>query len=69
MPFNSLPNDKFFDWSELKAFVDVKKLQKTKMTNFVFEGVGNIVGKKNAGFSFFHNVFKRLLTQGRKKAG
>ena len=40
------------------------------MTIFVFEWVENIVGKgENAGFSFSHSVFKRLLSQGREKWG
>ena len=41
--------------------------------NFVLGRVENIVGKgENAGYhilSFSYNVFKRLISQGRKKLG
>ena len=34
---NSLPNDKFLDWSKMKAFAD-KKLNLAKTLKFVWEG-------------------------------
>ena len=42
--FNSLPNNKFLDQSELKAFADNKQ-NVTEKWKFVLEKVGNIVGK------------------------
>ena len=55
--FNSLPNDKTLDWSELKAFAD-PKLNLTEKLKFILGKVENIVGKgENAGYY----VFKRLL--------
>ena len=63
---NFLRNDKFIDWSKLKAFAD-------KKTNVIYEHkfflgwVEKIVGKReNAGTSIFwfsNNVFKSLLFQ------
>ena len=51
--FNSLPNDKFFDWSKLKAFAD-DKLILAENLKFVYGRVKNIVGKgKNAGYQHF----------------
>ena len=63
---NSLPNNKTLDVPKLKALVD-DKLNVTENLKFALGGVENIVGKgENAGiFSFSHNVFKRLLFQGR----
>ena len=58
---NSLPNDKFQDWSKLKAFTD-DKINLTEKLKFVLGRVGNIV---TSILSFSHNVFKRLLFQGR----
>ena len=40
----SLPNDKFLDWSKLKAFADDKRI-KTQKLKFMSERVENIVGK------------------------
>ena len=61
---NSLPNDKFLDWSKLKACAD-NKINVSEKLKFVFDRVENIVGKgENAGyqhFLLFHSVFKRLL--------
>ena len=66
--FNSLPQDKILDCSKLKPFAD-DKIKVFKIMIFDFDRVENIVGKgENAGyqhFSFSHNVFKRLLIQGR----
>ena len=50
---NSLPNDKFLDWSKLKAFRDDKTNVNRKL-KFVFGRVENIVGKgENAGYQHF----------------
>ena len=52
-PFNSLPNDKFSDWSKLKAFAD-DKLNLTEKLKLELERVENIVGKgENAGYQHF----------------
>ena len=49
---NSLPNDKFLDWSKLKAFADDKKCD-TKIEIRIGKGK-NIVGKgENAGHQHF----------------
>ena len=49
---NSLPNDKFLDWSKLKAFSD--DLNLAEKLRFVFGRVKNIVGKgENAGYQLF----------------
>ena len=51
--FNSLPNEKFLDWSKLKAFAD-DKINMTQNLKFVFGRVENIVGKgENAGYYCF----------------
>ena len=51
--FNSLPNDKFSDWSKLKAFAD-DKLNLTEKLKLELERVENIVGKgENAGYQHF----------------
>ena len=56
--FNSLPNDKFLDWSKFKAFAD-DKINVTENWKFVVGQVENIVGKgEDAGN---HSVFKRRL--------
>ena len=53
-PFlNSLPNNKFLDWSKFRAFAD-DKLNLTEKLKFVLGKVENIVGKgENAGFQHF----------------
>ena len=51
--FNSLPNNKFLDWSKLKAFVN-DKINATEKFNFVLGRVENIVEKgENAGYQHF----------------
>ena len=51
--FNSLPNDKIFDLSNLKDFAD-NKINVTYVTNFVLGRVEIIVGKgENAGYQHF----------------
>ena len=69
--FNSLPNDKILDWSKLRAFAD-DKINVTEKLKFGLGMVENIVGKRRkcclpAFCPFPHNVFKRLLIQGRLK--
>ena len=50
---NPLPNDKFLDWSKLKAVADDKSNVAAKL-KFVLGRVENIVGKgENAGYQHF----------------
>ena len=50
---DSLPNNKFLDWSELKAFAD-GKLNVALKQNIFLGLVENIVGKEeNAGYQHF----------------
>ena len=44
IPFNSSQNDKFLDWSKLKAFAD-DKIKVTEKMESVMEMVENIMGK------------------------
>ena len=67
--FNALPNDKILGQFKLKAFAD-DKINVAENFKFVLERVENMVGKKEkmlvtSILSFSHNVFKRLLLQGR----
>ena len=66
--FNSLPNSRIFDWSKLKGFAD-NKSNMAQVIAILFDRVENIVGKEKmlvtSIFSFSHNVFKKLLPQGR----
>ena len=55
---NSLPKDKFLDWTKLKAYAD-NNINVTEKLKFVLGRVENIGKRRN--FSFSHNVFKRLL--------
>ena len=53
MFLSSLPNNKFLDWSKLKAFAD-NKINVTEELKFVLVRVENIVGKgENAVFWHF----------------
>ena len=70
--FNSLPNDKIFDWSKFIAFAD-DKINVTEKLKFVLKMVENIVGKgENAGYQHFllflqcfqKATFSRLLKVG-----
>ena len=65
--FNSLPNNKILDQSNLKDFAD-DKINVTYVTNFVLGREENIVGKaENAGYQHFllsHNDFNRPSCQG-----
>ena len=58
MVLNPLPNNKFFDWSELKELAD-DKINVTEKLKFVLGRAENIVAE--------NIVFKRLLLQGRYK--
>ena len=52
--FNSLPNDKFFDWSKLKVYADEKKMLFIFLCGGWRIRVENIVGKgENAGYQHF----------------
>ena len=66
--FDSLPNVKILDFSKLKEFVDVI-INNTEMMTSLSNSVENIVGKgENTGYQHLlitHNVFKKLLSQGR----
>ena len=68
--FNPFQHDKILDQTKLKAFAD-DKLNVTKIIISVFDRVENIVGKGEiactSNFSFSHNVFNRVLSQGRQK--
>ena len=73
----SLPNDKILDWSKFKAFANtppppppLKKKKKKKKKKNAIEKLKLALGRVkhivvSSIFSFFHNVFKRLLFQGR----
>ena len=51
--FNSLPNDRILDVTELKAFAD-DKINVAQMMISAFERVENILGKgENAGYQHF----------------
>ena len=64
---NSVPNDKFLDWSKLKGLAD-DKINVTEKLKSRFGRLENIMGNgENAGYQHFllsHNVFKRPLCQG-----
>ena len=66
--FNSLPNDRISDQSNLKDFED-KQINMAYVTNFVLGRVENIVGKGEkmlvtSIFSFSHYVFKKASFPG-----
>ena len=51
--FNSLPSNKFLDWSKLKEFAD-NEINVTENLKIVLERVKNIVGNGvNAGYQHF----------------
>ena len=61
--FNPLPNDKFLDWSKLKAFAD----DEINVTLFWNQYITLWEKEKMlviSIFSFPHNVFKQFLFQG-----
>ena len=59
--------EKIIALSKLKAFAD-NNINMAEMEQFFFDRVENMVGKGEmliiSIFSFFHNVYKRLLSQG-----
>ena len=65
---DSLPNVKILDFSKLKAFADII-INVAEMMTSLSDSVENIVGKgENTGYQHLlltHNVFKKLLSQGR----
>ena len=69
---NSLPNDKFLDWSIGKAFAD-NKLNVAEKLEFILGRVENIVGKgENAGyqhFLLFPQCFQKSSISGSLKVG
>ena len=69
---NFISNDKYLDWSKLKAFAD-DEINMTQKLNFVFARVENIVGKgENAGyhhFILFPQWFQKLSFSGSLKVG
>ena len=75
--FNSLSNDKFIDWSKLKAFADDKSnlVEKSNQIwpKFVLGRIENIVGKgENAGFQhflLFPQCFQTVSILGSLKVG
>ena len=68
----SLPNDKFLDWSKLKAFAD-DKINVTAKLNFDMGMVKNLVEKgENAGyqhFLLFAQCFQKASFLGSLKVG
>ena len=69
---NSVPNDKFLDWSKLKAFAD-NKINATLRQKLLLGWVDNIVGKgENAAqqhFLLFLQWFEKALYLGSLKVG
>ena len=69
---HSLSNNKFLDWSKLKAHAD-DKINVTRKQKFLLGLEENIAGKgENAGyqhFLLFPTVFSKNLYHGREKSG
>ena len=69
---NYIPNNKFLDWSKLKAFAD-DKINVTENIKFVLGKVENIVGKgENAGnqhFLLFRLCFQQAFFSQSLKIG
>ena len=63
-----VPNNKILTLTKLKTYAD-DKIIVTEKLKFVLGKVENIVEKEKmlatSIFSFFHNVFKRILVKGR----
>ena len=70
--FNSLPNNKFLDWSKLEAFAD-DKIYVTLKQKFFLIWIENIVGKgENAcyhNFLLFPQCFQKACFSGSLKVG
>ena len=69
---NSLPNDKYLEWSKFKALAG-NKLNVTQKQKFCLGWVENIVGKgENAGyqhFLLFPLCFQKASASGLSKVG
>ena len=64
MIFNASLNNKFLDWSKLKAFAD-DKINVAQMAIFIFETLWESEKMLVTSiFSFSHNVFENLLFPG-----
>ena len=65
LPFNSLPNNKISDQSQLKDFAE-NKINVSQKLKIFWGKEENIVGRgENVGFfSFYHKIFKSCLFQG-----
>ena len=63
---NSLPNDKFLNWSKLKTFAD-NKLNLVEKFISVLVRVENIVGKGNQHFLCFPQCFQKTSLSGLSK--
>ena len=72
MSFNSLPHNKFLEWSKLKAIAG-DKIDVTEKFKFVLRQIENIVGKGDSGGNqhcllfpqcFQKSSFPRLLKIG-----
>ena len=69
--FTSLLNNKFLDWSKLKALADAK-INMTEKLKFVLGRVENILGKgENAGYQHFllFSCFQQASWSGSSKVG
>ena len=70
--FDPLPNDKILDLSKFKTLAD-DKINENEKLKFVLGMAQNILGKEkilvSGIFSYFQNVFKKFLPQGRCKLG
>ena len=70
--FNSLPNDKILDWSELKALAD-DKINVTQKLTVSLGWVENIVGKEESAgyqhFLLFPQRFQKATFSGSLKVG
>ena len=70
--FNSLPYNKFLDWSKLKAFAD-NKINVIEKLKFVLQRIGNIVRKgenaENQHFLLYPQCFQKPSLSGSLKVG
>ena len=71
LPFNPLPNDEISDLSKLTEFAGYR-MNDAKMMIYVFDRVGNIMGKgENAGYQhylFFQQCFQKPFSSGGVKS-
>ena len=72
LTFNSLPENKFLDWTKMKAFVD-DKMNVIERLKFVLGRVENIVGKVEnpvyQHFLLFPQCFQKASYPGLLKVG